>query len=110
MGSLLMSESRRSGTWHFGHTVSIPNTLRNKSDHLMYLDLRLGLSWPGSGGPASWGLGTTSLRKAACEESTPQYRTVCFRGDGTRAARRAIRASGGSWTDEVPLETTEQYT
>jgi hypothetical protein len=82
MGSLLMSEIRRSGTWHFGHTASIPNTLRNKSDHLMYLDLRLGLSWPGSGGPASWGLGTTSLRKAACEESTPQYRTVCFRGDG----------------------------
>jgi hypothetical protein len=45
MGSLLMSEIRRNGTWHFGHMVSIPKTLRNKSDHLMYLDLRLGLSW-----------------------------------------------------------------
>ena len=62
MGSLLMSEIRRSGTWHFGHTASIPNTLRNKSDHLMYLGLRLGLSCSAPGGVAAGGLGTTSFR------------------------------------------------
>jgi hypothetical protein len=60
MGSLLMSEIRRSGVWHFGHRVSIPNTLRNNSDHLMYLDLGLGLSWSAPGGVAAGGPGTAA--------------------------------------------------
>ena len=74
MGSLLISESRRSGVWHFRHTVSIPNTRRRSSDHLMYLGLLLGLSWSGSAWPAmaGAGAGTTWLRERACEESTPQ--------------------------------------
>ena len=49
MGSLLIREIRRSGVWHFSQTVSTPKTRRSKSDHLMYLRLLLGLSWPASG-------------------------------------------------------------
>jgi hypothetical protein len=41
---------------------------------------------------------------AACDDSTPKYRTVCLLGGGTRAASRAIRASGGSSTDDVPSD------
>jgi hypothetical protein len=74
MGSLLMSEMRRSGTWHFRHTVSIPNTRRRRSDHLMYFALPSGLFWSPSGGVAAGGPGTTSFRQAACEESTPEPR------------------------------------
>jgi hypothetical protein len=44
MGLLLMSEIRRSGVWHLGHRVSIPKTVRNNCDHLMYFGLPLGLS------------------------------------------------------------------
>jgi hypothetical protein len=42
MGSLLMSEIRRSGVWHLEHRVSIPNTRRKRSDHLMYFRLLFG--------------------------------------------------------------------
>jgi hypothetical protein len=94
MGSLLMSQIRRSGDLHFAHTTSIPSTRRRRSDHLMYLKLRFGLS--GSGGTSAGGgeRGNTWLRELACEDSTPKYLTVCRLGGGTRAARRAIRASG----------------
>jgi hypothetical protein len=66
MGSLLMSEIRRSGDLsrgtpgrtthaatslalrarpsHFVQTTSIPNTRRSSSDHLMYLKFRFGFS------------------------------------------------------------------
>jgi hypothetical protein len=74
MGSLLIKEIRRSGLWHFGHRVSIPNTLRRSSDHRMYFGVLLGLPWPGWGWGATGGTGagTTSFREDACEESTPQ--------------------------------------
>jgi hypothetical protein len=44
MASLLISEIRRSGILHFSQRVSIPNTRRNRSDHLMYFGLLFGLS------------------------------------------------------------------
>ena len=72
MVSLLMRESRRRGVRHVGQMVSIPKTLRSRSDHLMYLGRHLGLSLLASGGAARGGPGTTSLREEACEESTPQ--------------------------------------
>jgi hypothetical protein len=94
MSSVLMRAMRRSGALHFVHRISIPNTLRKSSDHRIYLDRRLGLSCsPGAGGGVA-GAGTTSLREIACEERTPKYRVVCRRGGGTRAASRAMRASG----------------
>jgi hypothetical protein len=110
MSSVLMRAMRRSGALHFVHRISIPNTLRKSSDHRIYLDRRLGLSCsPGAGGGVA-GAGTTSLREIACEERTPKYRVVCRRGGGTRAASRAMRASGESSIEVVPSETTEQYT
>jgi hypothetical protein len=48
--------------------VSIPDTLRKRSDHRMYLDRRLVFSCSAGGGVA--GAGTTSLREIACEERT----------------------------------------
>ena len=70
--SLLIREIRWSGVWHFWQMVSIPNTRRRRSDHLMYLGLHLGLSWPAWGGAGSGAAGITWLRDEACEESTPQ--------------------------------------
>jgi len=48
----------------------MPNTRRNRSDHLMYLEQRLGFSFPASSGVGSGAEGTTWLREEACEEST----------------------------------------
>jgi hypothetical protein len=90
IGSLLIKEMRRRRIWHWGQSTSMPNTRRRRSDHLMYLDLRLGSSWPAS---AAGAIGTTSFREAACDESTPQYRTVCLRGGAMSAARRAMSCS-----------------
>jgi hypothetical protein len=104
MSSVLMRAMRRSGALHFVHRISIPNTLRKSSDHRIYLDRRLGLSCsPGAGGGVA-GAGTTSLREIACEERTPKYRVVCRRGGGTRAASRAMRASGESSIEVVPSD------
>jgi hypothetical protein len=51
---------------------------------------------------ADRGLGTTRLREAAWEDSTPKYLTVWRFGGGTRAARRAMRARGSSVTAGCP--------
>ena len=72
MSSVLMSAIRRSGTWHFEQTVSIPKTLRNRSDHLMYFGVFLGLPCPVAGSGSKAGAGTTWLREALCDESTPK--------------------------------------
>jgi hypothetical protein len=63
---------------HFEHTISNPNVLLKSSDQQIYLDVFLGLS--SSMGVGSAGVGTTSLREAACDESTPKYLTVCLWG------------------------------
>jgi hypothetical protein len=55
-------------------------------------------------GLAAWLWGTTRLRAAAWEDSTPKYLTVWRFGGGTRAARRAMRASGSRVTAEVPSD------
>ena len=71
----------------------------------MYLDVFLGLSCSvGVAGVGSAGVGTTSLREAACEESTPKYLVRWRFGGGTKAASRAMRARGASSTDEVPSD------
>ena len=111
MSSVLMSAIRRSGAWHFEQTISKPKVLLKSSDQRMYLDVFLGLSCStGVAGVGSAGAGTTLLREAAWDERTPKYLTRCRFGGGTKAASRAMRASGASSTDEVPSETTEQYT
>jgi hypothetical protein len=107
MSSVLMSAIRRSWEWHFEQTISNPKVLRSNSAHGMYLDLPAGLSLAVGGGGGSagcaGGAGTTCLREAACDESTPKYLTRCRLGGGTKAASRAMRASGSSSTDVVPL-------
>ena len=83
MSSVLMraiKRSRRSRVWHFWQTVSIAKTLRKSSDHRTYFEVFLGLSCSGSG--AATGVGTTWLREALCDESTPKYLTVWRRGGG----------------------------
>jgi hypothetical protein len=88
MSSVLMRAMRRSGPLHFEHRISIPNVLLKSSDQEIYLDVFLGLScWAGVAGVGSTGEGTTSLREAACDESTPKYLTVCRLGGGTRAEK-----------------------
>jgi hypothetical protein len=82
------------GTW---------NVRRKSSDQEIYFEVFLGLPLSSAGAGAA-GEGTTSLREVACDESTPKYLTVCLLGVGTKAARRAIRASGGSSTDQVPSD------
>ena len=57
-----------------------------------------------SSGAATTGTGTTWLRRLECEEMTPVYLTTCLRGGGTKAAKRAMRASGARSTDEVPSD------
>ena len=102
--SVLMSAIRRSGAWHFVQTISNPNVRRKSSDQEIYLEVFLGLSCPvaGSGGEA--GAGTTWLREALCDESTPKYLTVWRRGGGTKAANRAMMARGSRSTAEVPSD------
>ena len=56
---------RCSGVWQLGQTVSIPNTRRSRSDHLMYLGLLLGLSLLAKGGAGSGAGGTTRVQRAA---------------------------------------------
>src|SRR5450759_4938723 len=73
-----MRAIKRSGVWHFWQTVSSPKTLRKSSDHRTYFEVFLGLSCSGSG--AATGVGTTSLREALCDASTPKYLTVWRRG------------------------------
>jgi hypothetical protein len=50
------------------------------------------------------GTGTTWLRRELCEEMTPEYLTICRRGGGTKAAKRAMSASGARSMDEVPSD------
>src|SRR5450631_940631 len=57
-----------------------------------------------SSGAATAGVGTIWLRRLECDESTPKYPVRCRRGGGTRAASRAMRASGGISTDDVPSD------
>jgi len=75
----LMSAMRRSGPLHLVQRISKPNVFLNSSAQGMYLsaqgmylDLLVGLSNSAGSGRGVGGGGTTSLREAACEESTPK--------------------------------------
>ena len=100
----LMRATRRSGPLHFEQRSSNLKVLLSNSADGMYLDLPAGLSLSAGVGVGSAAAGTTSLREAACEGSTPKYLTVCLLGGGTSAARRATRASGSRSTDVVPCD------
>ena len=53
-------------------------------------------------GTGSVDAGTTSRRTLAWDDRTPKYRVRCLLGDGSRAARRAMKARGSRFTDDVP--------
>jgi hypothetical protein len=68
----------------------------------MYFDGLAGLSCSAGAGAAA-GAGTTALRAAAWEDRTPKYLTKFLFGGGTKAASRAMKASGSRSTQAVPL-------
>src|ERR1035437_1396162 len=104
MSSVLMSAIRRSGAWHFEQRSSNPKVFRSNCAHGMYLDFPAGLAESVGGRGSETGAGTTWLREALCDESTPKYLTVWRRGGGTRAASLAMRASGSISTEAVPSD------
>ena len=76
-----MRAIKRSWDLHLVQRISIPNVRRKSSDREIYFEVFLGLPLLSAGAGAA-GLGTTSQREVACDESTPKYLTVCLWGGG----------------------------